>query len=91
MFSARKVHTEAIFVFNCLKMDIFYRKHTERVAEVPRTSNFSPNLMAKFCQVQEESSTLPNANLNGDVAAPISTGKETIVYFSVVTLRRPNS
>lgn len=71
-------------------MDIFYRKHSERIAEIPRTSNFSTSFMANFCQVQEESSTPPNTNLNRDDAARISTGKERIVYFSVVILRRPN-
>lgn len=81
MFSAQNVHTKAIFVFNCLKMDIFYRKHSERIVEIPRTSNFSPNFMAKFCHVQEEISTPPNTNLNEDVSAPILTGKEKTVYF----------
>lgn len=46
--------------------------------------------MAKFYQVQEESSTQPNTNLNGDVVSPISSEKK-IVYFSTVILRRPNS
>lgn len=91
MFSAKKVHPKAIFVFSCLKMDIFDRKYSERIAEIPRISNFPPNFMAKFCQVQEKSCTLPNTNLNGDVAALMSTGKEMTVYFSVVILRRPNS
>lgn len=60
MFSTKKVHTKAIFVFSFLKIDIFYRKHSERIEEIPRISNFPPNSMAKFCQVQEESSTPPN-------------------------------
>lgn len=52
-------------------MDKFYRNFIVRGSQTylgPQTS--LKTSMAKFCQVQGESSILRNTNLNGDTIAP---------------------